>query len=237
MRKWFSLFWLVLFSCTVAAETLVVGLPEPGRRPFFWQDPEKQMTGSYTRLLKRIGAIAGVDIEFRMVPQSRLIVEFENNTIHIEPGVAPEWRPSARDVEISRYTQAFMQMNDVLVQRRGRSFPDIASLADLQKQAGLSVGQVRGFYVPEGIKATFLYNEMDIARLVNDGALDVGFMNDKVAVFFKDTYGFNYDVTAPIASTPVSLRFHRLNEKWVKPFDLAITQLRKSGELKKLLSE
>ena len=237
MKKWLFFLWLACLSCGLMAETLVVGIPDPGRKPFFWQDQDKQFRGSYIRLLKRIGTLVGVDIEFRMVPQSRLIVEFDKNTIHIEPGIAPEWRTSAKELEISRYTQAFTQIDDVLIQRKDHSWTKIASLADLQKQPQLNIGQVRGFHVPDGIKATLLPSEMDIARLVHEGALDVGFMNDRVATYFKTAYGFNYEISAPIASTPVSLRFHRLDEKWIKPFDRAITQLRNTGELNKLLSE
>ena len=237
MKKWVSFLLLACLSCGLWAETLVVGIPEPGRKPFFWQDQDKQFKGSYVKLLKRIGAMAGADIEFRMVPQSRLLVEFEKNAIHIEPGIAPEWRATAKESEISRYTQAFMPMDDVLIQRKDHAWTKLTSLADLQKQPTLNIGQVRGFYVPDGIKATLVPSEMDIARLVHDGVLDVGFMNGKVATYFKNRYGFNYEISASVASTPVAFRFNRLDEKWVKPFDRAITQLRSSGELNKLLSE
>lgn len=235
MTKWAIWFLLALFCCGVAAETLVVGLPEPGRRPFFWQGQEKQLQGSYVRLCRRIGEIAGVEIEFRFVPQSRLIAEFNSGKIDVEPGVAKEWRPS--DNERSRYTQAFMQMNDVLIQRKGLPSPSPASIADLLQQPGLRIGQVRGFYVEKGLNVVLENSELDIARLVNGGLLDVGFMNERVAEYFKATRGFGYFVSAPIASTSVAFRFNRSKEEWVAPFDRAINEMRKSGELKKLLSE
>jgi polar amino acid transport system substrate-binding protein len=224
---------LALLSGLAAAETLVVGLPEPGRPPYFWRDEHQRIQGSYVQLLQRIGTIAGADIEFRMVPQSRLIAEFDGDRIQVEPGVAPAWRPAAKDVANSRYTQAFMAMNDVLIEREGLQ-PEIASLAALAGQPQLKIGQVRGFYTPEGIAVVSLNNELDIARLVHEGGLDVGFMNQQVAEHFKATLGLHYGISPVVASAPVALRINRQQEKWVEPFDRAIAQLRKSGELKKL---
>jgi hypothetical protein len=50
---------LVLFVAPAAAEKLVVGLPEPGRLPFFRQDSPQRYSGTYVTLLEKIGALAG----------------------------------------------------------------------------------------------------------------------------------------------------------------------------------
>lgn len=234
-KRWACALWLML-PLLAWSETLVVGLPEPGRKPFFWQDEQHQFQGGYIVLLRKIASLTGVDLEFKMVPQARLISEFRAERIHIEPGVAPAWRDSPEEQAISSYTQTFSTMDDVLIFPKGRSVDGIKSLHDVLRLNGLKVGQVRGFYVPEGLRVSLFVNELDIARLVNSNALDAGFMNAYVASHLKSESHFDYEISTPYESTPVAFRFNKRQEKWVKPFDKAITQLRSSGELAKILS-
>lgn len=234
-KRWIGALWLLL-PLVAWSETLVVGLPEPGRKPFFWQDEQHQFQGRYIALLKRISAMAGVELEFKMVPQARLIAEFQAERIHIEPGIAPVWRASPGEQAISRYTQAFSSMDDVLIFPKGQAVEGITSMRDLPRLNGMKVGQVRGFYVPEGLNANLFANEFDIARLVNSESLDAGIMNAYVAMYLRSENHFDYEISAPYESTPVAFRFNKRQEKWVKPFDKAITQLRSSGELAKILS-
>ncbi len=236
MNKKTLFFLLVLLSFRTLAETLIVGLPEPGRKPFFWLDSQNVPAGSYIALLTKISDMIGADIKFRMVPQARLLKEFDGDKVSIEPGVAQEWRPSAHDVEFSRYTKPFMKMTDVLIYRKGLPITSGTSPSLMLKQPGLRIGQVRGFHAPEGLRITLLNNELDIARLVHAGALDIGFMNESVAIDLKTTHRFSYEISGPLASTPVSFRFHRVHEKWVTPFNGAIDQLARTGELHRILA-
>jgi len=226
---------LAALSLPVRGETLVVGLPDPGRVPFFWQDPAKGFQGTYVELLKRIAAKAGFTVEFRMVPQARLIAEFDAGMIDVEPGISPSWRPSAEENALSRYSAAFMNMEDVLIVPDGKVVPRIASTADLARLDGLRVGQVRGFFVPAGLRVIECVDEGMIARQVGAGFWDVGLMNAEVARWYKARKGYRYEISAPYASTPVAFRFHARRGAWVEPVNRALLDLRRSGELRRLL--
>jgi ABC-type amino acid transport substrate-binding protein len=155
--------------------------------------------------------------------------------IDIEPGIAPAWRPSEGEAAISRYTQPFMKMDDVLIFPAVKPLPAIRSMDELSKLKGLKVGQVRGFFVPPGLDLSLMANERDIARLVDAGVLDGGFMNASVAAYFKSEYGYGYQASPPFASTPVCLRLHVRHAAWLAPFNDAIEELRRTGELQHIL--
>jgi ABC-type amino acid transport substrate-binding protein len=222
-------------SLPIRGETLVVGLPDPGRVPFFWEDPAKGFQGTYVELLKRIAAKVGFTVEFRLVPQARLIAEFNAGMIDVEPGISPSWRPSAEENALSRYSAAFMNMEDVLIVPGGRTPPRVTSTADLARLDGLRVGQVRGFFVPAGLHVIECVDEGTIARQVDAGFWDVGLMNAEVARWYKARKGYRYEISAPYASTPVALRFHVRCGTRVEPVNRAILDLRKSGELRRIL--
>ena len=225
----------LVFRVSAQGETLVVGLPEPGRMPFFWYDQAKGYQGVYVDLLNRVSGMAGFTIEYRMVPQTRLLAEFKTGTIDIEPGISPSWRPTEAENAISRYTNTFMNMDDVLVVKKGMVAPVIANTADLVNLKGLQVGQVRGFFVPQGLDVTECKDERSIGQNVHFGRLDVGLMNADVARWYKSTLHFNYQITAPFASTPVAFRLHVRQEKWLEPINRVLSDLRKSGELQRIL--
>jgi ABC-type amino acid transport substrate-binding protein len=224
-----------MLTLSVRGENLVVGLPDPGRVPFFWHDQAKGYQGIYVELLNRIAAKAGFTVEYHMVPQARLIAEFNARMIDLEPGIAPAWRPSAEEQALSRYTAAFMNMEDVLVVPHGKAAPAITTTAELVKLNGLRVGQVRGFFVPAGLKVIECVDEYTIARMVHAGYWDAGLMNAEVARWYKAKYRFSYKVTAPFASTPVAFRLHVRQERWVERINRELAQLRASGELRKIL--
>lgn len=237
MRIWLIICgFFLLIALPVRAENLVVGLPEPGRVPFFWHDEVKGFQGTYVDLLTRVSARAGFTVEYRMVPQARLIAEFNAGKIDIEPGIAPSWRPSASENAISRYTTPFMNMGDVLVVPRGKAAPDIASTSDLVKLNGLRVGQVRGFFVPPGLGVIECVDEYTIAQKVHAGHLDVGLMNAEVAKWYKSRHHLTFEISAPYASTPVAFRLHSRQEKWVEPINRILSQLKRSGELQRIMS-
>lgn len=227
--------FLVLMTTPLRAEELTVGLPEPGRVPFFWHDAAKGFQGTYVDLLNRIAAEAGFTVVYRIVPQARLIAEFNAGKIDIEPGIAPAWRPEAGDRAVSRYTTAFMNMEDVLIVARGAEVPPIAGLEDLRRLNGLRVGQVRGFFVPPGLQVIECVDELSIARKVHARQWDAGIMNDAVARWYKAQNQFTYEIRAPFACTPVAFRVRAGHERWVAPMNQALEKLRRSGELRRIL--
>jgi polar amino acid transport system substrate-binding protein len=216
-------------------ERLVVGLPEPGRVPFFWHEKEKGYQGTYVELLRRIGTKAGFSIEFRMVPQARLIAEFNAGMIDVEPGISPTWRPSPEETMLSRYTVAFMTMEDVLIVPQGKTPPRLASTAELVQLNGLRVGQVRGFFVPTGLHVIECVDESTIVRQVDAALWDVGLLNAEVAQWYRNRMGYRFEISTPYASTPVALRFHVRQERWLPSVNSVLQELRRSGELRKIL--
>lgn len=230
--------WLcgtVIIVSPLWAEQLVVGLPDPGRVPFFWHDEVKGFQGTHVELLNRIANLSGFTVEYRMVPQARLIAEFNAGKIDIEPGIAPVWRPAMADQTSSRYTAAFMNMEDVLVVAQGTVVPVIATTDDLIKLNGLRVGQVRGFFIPPGVQVIECVDELTIARKVHARQWDAGIMNGSVARWYKAQNHFSYEIRAPFASTPVAFRVRVGHERWVARMDRALEKLRRSGELSRIL--
>jgi ABC-type amino acid transport substrate-binding protein len=235
MIRVFLVACMVLMTGPLRAEQLVVGLPEPGRVPFFWHDEAKGFQGTYVELLNRIASMVGFTVEYRMVPQARLIAEYNAGKIDIEPGIAPAWRPGVADQANSRYTGAFMNMEDVLIVPQGAVMPAIAVTEDLVKLNGLRVGQVRGFFVPPGLQVIECVDELTIARKVHAKQWDAGLMNGAVARWYKAQNRFTYEIGAPFASTPVAFRVRVDHERWVVPIDGALEKLRKRGELARIL--
>ncbi len=235
MFKAFLAASFVFLHGSLWAERLVVGLPEPGRVPFFWQDEARGFQGTYVELLNRIATLAGFTVEYRMVPQARLIAEFSAGKIDIEPGIAPAWRPGAADQANSRYTTAFMNMEDVLIVPQGAAIPAIAATEDLVKLNGLRVGQVRGFFVPPGLQVIECVDELTIARRVHAKQWDAGLMNGAVARWYKAKNRFTYEIGAPFASTPVAFRVRVDHAHCVAPINGALEKLRKGGELSRIL--
>lgn len=226
---------MVLATGLLGAEQLTVGLPEPGRMPFFWHDPVKGFQGTYVELLNRIAADAGFTVVYRMVPQARLIAEFNAGKIDIEPGIAPAWRPTEADQALSRYTAAFMNMDDVLVVAQGAKVPAISNTDELTKLNGLRVGQVRGFFVPPGVQVIECVDELTIARRVHARHWDAGLMNEAVARWYQARNHYTYEIRAPFASTPVAFRVRVDHERWVAPMNRVLEKLRAGGALNRIL--
>ena len=223
-------------SAATPSETLIVGLPEPGRVPFFWIDDAGAFQGSYIVLLRKIGAMIGVRMDFVMMPQSRLIAGFNAGRLDLEPGIAPSWRPSKEEKAISIYSAPFMEMEDVLVFRQGISSSGIAKGVDLPTRLkGLKVGQVRGFFVPPGLEVMDAMSEEQIAKLIQSGKLDAGLMNRQVAAWYKGKLHYDFSISASFASTPVSFRLRAEKLDLLAPIDKALAELQRRGELERIL--
>ncbi|MCG8570467.1 MAG: transporter substrate-binding domain-containing protein [Spirochaetes bacterium] len=217
--------------------TLKVGLHTPDRRPFFWVDGQGKDKGIYIDFLKRLGEDLNIDIEFVYLPQARLIVYFSEGKIDIEPGIAPSWRPSKAAQDISLYTESFISLDDVLIFPHEKSIQNIFSMDDLVKLKGLKVGQVRGFYVPDYLEVDFIENELSIAFMVANKRIDAGFMNELVALYYKEEKILSYDISRPFASTEVSIRLHKNQKKWLNPMNQFILRIKKDGALQKIISK
>ena len=88
---------LLSFPRVSAAETLVIGTAD--WKP--WQIvQEGQLTGITPEILQELSRRTGYEMDIKILPQRRLMREFERQQIDMEPAVSPSWREKQRDISV-----------------------------------------------------------------------------------------------------------------------------------------
>lgn len=232
--KLLSVLWLSALlapSAFADADKLRVGMPQPGKVPFFWQTDAGDYTGIYVDTLRLVAQELNVELEIIPLSQARLHRHFVAGEIDLEAGVNPKAEISALLEDFSLYTRPFGVVNEVFIYRPELSFP-VFILKDLE---GQRVATVRGSSVPEKILREDFTNQWQIAQRVHRGWNKLGLMNEAPALHYQRADNLNYQISLPYNSNPVVFRLHVSKSKLLEPINSSISRLEKEGELERIV--
>lgn len=229
---------LALFcSMALQAETLKVALYDGGSPPLFFDKGDKE-TGIYVDLLNEIGQRTGLQFEFLHYPTQRAMVLFDDGQVHVEVGIHPSWRASAKVP--GSFTVAFGKSDDVSVFPENQAVP-VQGASDV---IGKRVGTIKGFYYP-GFMDAFAsgqiqrkdsVSEDQLLKKLASGRLDLVFIR-KEALLYRQKIDAAYRTLVMgdvIGSADISIRIHPSKASHITEINAAITAIRNDGSLERI---
>ena len=231
---------LLSFPRVSAAETLVIGTAD--WKP--WQIvKEGQLTGITPEILQALSHRTGYELEVKILPQRRLMREFERQEIDMEPAVSPSWREKQRDISV--YTKPYYETSDVILVRKGSSIAGTA----VEDFKGRSLGCGLGYYYPEGFQEALAcgdiirddnpVSEYNIMKL-SQHRLD-GIIVDRIqADYMINVLGLNaedFEIAYVFGPSKLSLRLHK-NKRDVLPIlDKALESMKADGTIDRIVAK
>lgn len=222
---------LCVGAAPALAETLRVGMPQPGQVPFLWQDEVGEVRGIYADTLRLIAADMDVELEFVPLSQARLRRHFVLGEIDLEVGVSTRREVPPELAAVSRYSRPFGIVNEVIIYSPELSFP-VFILRDLENRR---VATVRGTSVPDNLIREDFANEWQIAQRVHRGWNEVGLMKEVLAIRYQREGNLNYEISLPYVSNPIAFRLHVDKHALLKPMNASIERLEREGELERVV--
>lgn len=225
-----GLFW----AMALQAETLKVALYDGGSPPLFFDKGDKE-TGIYVDLLNEIGQRTGLQFEFLHYPTQRAMVLFDDGQVHVEVGIHPSWRASAKVP--GSFTVAFGKSEDVAVFTENQAVP-VQGTSNLM---GKRVGTMKGFYYP-GFMDAFAsgqiqrkdsVNEEQLLKKLSSGRLDLVFIR-REAVLYRQKIDAEYHglvIGDVIGSADISIRIHPSKAAHIAEINAAISAIQSDGSL------
>lgn len=119
----------------------------------------REQTGLCVDILREALKRTGNDMTYTMLPNKRLIDAFQKNHIDAEPCVSPLWR--RRDREISVYSDAYYQTENVVIIRKDRGF----QATTIQDFRGKTLGTGLGYIYTDGFQ-----EEFEAGKILRDDA-------------------------------------------------------------------
>lgn len=146
--------WFFLVFCTLAEGnnlTLNVGNAEWPPWQIVDGDDIKGITAD---LLEEIITRTEYTFNIKILPQNRMLREFEQGKIDMESTTCRSWRKSQADISV--YTIPFYTTGDIILVNKGRNI----RAHKAEDFAGLSLGCDLGYFYPEGFQKAFEKGEI-----------------------------------------------------------------------------
>ena len=210
---------------------LKVGMPVPGQVPFLWSDENGQIKGIYADTLRAVASEVDLEIVFLPLSQARLIRHFVAGEIDMEIGVSSKAKERSEIANLSIFSRPFGMANEVIIYTPKLRFPAFI-LKDLK---GRKVAAVRGALTPEYIVRENFTSPLQIAKRVNRGWSEVGFMREAPAMHYKINKGMGYKISLPYESNPIRFRLHLKRSGLINKIDEAIDKISAEGRLEQII--
>lgn len=231
---------VVSFHGVTAAQTLVIGTSD--WKP--WQIvKEGQLTGITPEILHVLSRRTGCKMDIKVLPQRRLMREFERQQIDMEPAVSPSWREKQRDISV--YTNPYCETSDVILVRKGSGIAGTA----VQDFKGRSLGCGLGYYYPEGFQEALAngdiirddnpvseYNIMKLAQHRLDGIIvdriQAAYMIDVLRLKAED-----FEIAYVFGPSKLSLRLHKSKQDLLPILDKALESMKADGTIDRIVAK
>ena len=225
---------IVCSSSHLRAEIIIIGGYD---YPPFMNAQSNQ--GVYHKLMSDISRRTELRFQWEYYPYARLNSLFEQGSIAMEVGAAPEWTANKGIPGV--YTETFYELEDIAIFRPGEAF----KIKQPQDIKGKTIGVVRG-YGFEQFKGMFdskqatRFDASDEKQLINmlfNKRLDAIFINKDVFQFHKSIIPkyvrlHQGDV---VGAYKVGIRIHPDFKEIIPSLNKAIRDLKKEGKLDSIL--
>ena len=237
------MFFSLLVGCwfgVSSAQMLNIGTAE--WRP--WQIVEEgRLTGITSDILHELARRTGYGMNIRPLPHKRLMIEFENQTIDMEPTVNPLWRENQRSISV--YTTPYYITCDIIIVGKDSGIKG-KSVHDFE---GLSLGCGLGYYYPEGFQEAFengeIHREDNPVSEKNLLKLALkridGIIVDKIQskYLFKKS-GVNpddFEIAYQFQPSKLSLRLHKHKQDLLPTLNSALEKMKSEGTIERIVSK
>lgn len=226
----------LFFTGGAKAESLVVGVMNADRPPYFWKDKTGGYKGIFVEVLDELTRETGIHFSYKALPKARLRLYMVAGKIDVEMGVAKEWRQKKEELATSVYSISFMESKEVYVTHSSHgSFDPVNNTPLGEKFCG-----ILGFSMPkgsEGKKRQDFLCEAQLIKMIDKRRCDYTVM--PYDIYRYTIRGANYSVaaSAPISTHAMCIRLHKRNE-WLLPrINAALKRIMRSGRLTLLLKK
>jgi len=231
---------LLSFQSVSAAETLVIGTSD--WKP--WQIvKEGQLTGITPEILQALSRRTGYKMEIKILPQRRLMREFELQQIDMEPAVSQPWRGEQRDISV--YTKPYYQTSDVILVNKGSGMSGTTA----QDFKGMSLGCGLGYYYPEGFQEALAsgdiirddnpvseYNVMKLSQKRLDGII-VDRIQARYMMNVFQLNAENFEIAYVFKPSKLSLRLHKNRQDLLPLLNTALESMKVDGTIDRIVAK
>jgi len=137
---------LSVFGNMSFAEELRLGAYN--KPPYMMKEGENP--GICADIVREAAGRAGYDTSYKLLPHKRELIYFVENRIDVETCVSPEWRSKYR--EISAYTEAFFNTENVVIARKDSG---MTATGDIRDFRGKTLGTILGYFITDGFQEEF----------------------------------------------------------------------------------
>lgn len=239
MKRFLLCLMLALYACTFAAEvnasSLVVGLMNADRPPYFWKDETGGYRGLFIDVLDEVTKETGIHFSYKALPQARIRLYMVVGKLDMEMGVDPQWRTRKMEVENSVYTEPFMDSKGVYVTS--------AALGSFDAEKNIPLGNkfcwILGFSTSNvnlNKKRQDFLSEKQLLKMIDKKRCDYTVMPYDVFRYLTLRDAYNVIASKPISTYSLRLRLNKKYE-WLLPrVNAALRRMKSSGRLAAILA-
>ena len=201
---------------------------------------DSEVRGIVPDMLRDIAAITGIRIEFRPEPVKRMLADFREGTVTLDPMSNPLWRQE--DAAISVYSEPYMDVHDVILMRKENAI----KATDAGDFRGMTMGCELGYVYADGFDDAFnhgVIQRQDVASgaqanlmRLQAGRVDAIIINELASNYWMRELGLktsDYQMVYHFSDySELRLRLHISQSAALPAINKAIKQLKKEGRLK-----
>ncbi|OBQ54045.1 hypothetical protein SP90_06090 [Halodesulfovibrio spirochaetisodalis] len=225
----------VLSTCVNAsADSLVVGLMNVDRPPYFWKDSAGEYHGIFIEVLHELEKDTEIHFTFKALPKARLRLYMVAGKLDVEMGIAPQWRREKGEVENSVYSVPFMLSEEVYVTSAAKGSFD----AQKNVPSGDKFCGVIGFSKPAvsgNINRQDFLCEAQLLKMIDKKRCDYTIMPLDIYRYLAQGQLYHIAASQPISTHNMRLRLHKRNLELLPRLDAALVRMKEDGRLAALL--
>ncbi|MCT4534137.1 transporter substrate-binding domain-containing protein [Halodesulfovibrio sp.] len=240
MKRFLLCLILALSACSYSldarAESLVVGLMNVDRPPYFWKDDAGGYQGIFIDILHELKKETGIHFIYKALPMARLRLYMVVGKVDVEMGIDPSLRTARNEAESSIYSEPFMESKEVYVIGASRGNFDYAR----NVPSGGKFCGVLGFNKPKFVGETYrqaLLSETQLLKMINKNRCDYTVMPYDAFRYLKEGQLYNLTTSKPIATHKLRMRLHKQKAELLPRLDAALARMKKDGRLAALLQK
>lgn len=222
------------YSLEARAESLVVGLMNVDRPPYFWKDDAGGYQGIFIDILHELKKETGIDFIYKALPMARLRLYMVVGKVDIEMGIDPQWRTARNEIASSIYSEPFMESKEVYVTSALKGSFDVAKNLPLGDKFCGVLGSSKPTIVGETKRQDFLC-EAQLLKMIDKKRCDYTIMPYDIFRYLKEGHIYNLVASKPISTHNMRMRLHKQKEELLPRFNAALARMKNDGRLAALL--
>jgi len=192
--------------------------------------------GIEVEIAKAITEEAGVDLEFTPLSVGQGRKAFAKGQVTVDCCLNPIWFPDEQDKAVQVFSAPVYSLMEIWFFPKRKSFP-IRSTKDLKDKR---VAGIEGFHYPGEEDFGQRVNGKtvsDVLNLLTNGQADVAVLERHAARHAIEKQLLDVEFGPYYYDVKVSLRLHKSLEKWLPKINLAVDELKTSGQIDRIIKE